>query len=288
MKHRLLVVMIPLVLWMALPLAAPAEEVDPILEKALDRLYNFAFLEAHAVLDTYIETNPQDPLGHVLRGAVDLTYELDRMGILATEFFGRDENMHADKNARPDPRVRAHLMGTLDRAYELAEGMLEEDENDAEALFAMTLREGLLMDYHGLVEKKGIRSLFNAKRSSRHAERVLELEPEYYDAYLANGVNEYLIGSLPWFLKLFVRIDGVEGDKDVAWDRLTLVAERGTYLAPFARILMSVISLREDRPRQALELLERLSAEYPENKLFRKEAADLRAKFASGELTTAD
>lgn len=272
----------------ALATPALAIEADPSLDRALDRLYNFDFSEAHEVLDEHIEGRPEDPLGYVFRGATHLFYELDRLEILATEFFQNDKNMHADEDARPDPLIKERLMTALDRAEELAQARLDEDPDDAEALFALCLKEGIRTDYLGLIEKRGIKSFSAARASNRHAQRLLDLEPEYYDAYLANGVNEYLVGSLPFFIRWFVRMEGIEGDKDRALDRLGLVAERGTYLGPFARILMSIMSLREDRPGRALELLEALNREYPENPLIRDEFAKLSRKLASSELATGE
>ena len=278
----------------SLPVAAPApdstppvaeREVAPAIELALDRLYNFAFDDAQRSLDRHIEAHPDDPLGYVFRGAAHLFSELDRLNILATEFFEDDENMHADDDAEADPVVRERLMEALDRTRELAEARLIVDPEDEDALFALCLAEGVYTDYLGLVEKRGLKSFGAARAANRHAQRLLELEPEYYDAHLSNGVNEYLLGSLPFFVRWFVRMDGIEGDKGIAMERLNLVAEHGTYLGPFARILMSIMSLREDRPGRALELLELLNQEYPENPLIRHELAKLSAKLAAGELT---
>lgn len=260
-------------------------QIAPAIAHALDRLYNFAFEDAQAALDTHILRAPDDPLGYAFRAAAYMFSELDRLNILATEFFQDDENLHEDDDATADPEVRERLMEALDRTREVAELRLAIDPEDEDALFALCLAEGVLTDYLGLVEKRGLKSFGAARAANRHAQRLLELEPEYYDAHLSNGVNEYLISSLPFFVRWFVRMDGIEGDKDVAMERLRLVAEHGTYLGPFARILMSIISLREDRAGRALELLERLNQDYPENPLIRYELAKLTAKLAAGTLT---
>jgi predicted Zn-dependent protease len=51
------------------------------------------------------------------------------------------------------------------------------------------------------------------------------------------------------------------------------VAQRGRYYGPFAQILLSVIYMREKRPREAEKLLAGLIVEFPENPLIRRELA---------------
>ncbi len=267
--------------------AAATVEVDPAIELALGRLYNFAFDDAHALLDAYIADAPDDPLGRAFRGATFLFYELDRLRILESEFFKDDENFAEQKKLKPDPEIRRRMMLALERTAALAEARLALDPNDVEALFALSLREGMLTDYFGLVEKRKLKSFSSARAANRYSDRLLALEPELYDAYLSGGVNEYLLGSLPFFIRWFARIDGIEGSKELAFERLHLVAERGRYLGPFARILMSIMSRREKRPDQARELLAGLSRDYPENPLIRKELRKVSERLAAGERTTA-
>jgi hypothetical protein len=61
-------------------------------------------------------------------------------------------------------------------------------------------------------------------------------------------------------------------------DRLQLVSREGHYFRPFAKILLSIIALREKRPRDAHQYLTELAFDYPQNKLFRKELGKLNAQ----------
>ena len=80
-----------------------------------------------------------------------------------------------------------------------------------------------------------------------------------------------------------MKIEGIKGDKERAFERLELVADKGRYLGPFARVLMSVMALREDRPELAKELLTELARDYPENPLLQKELDKVTEKLAKGE-----
>ena len=115
------------------------------------------------------------------------------------------------------------------------------------------------------------------------AQRLLKLNPQYYDAYLTTGTTEYLIGSLPFFVRWFVKVDNINGDKTQGMQTVQLVANKGHYLKPFAKILLAIANLREKRPRAAEALLVELAHDFPENPLFKKELAVLSVKIRSGQ-----
>jgi hypothetical protein len=132
---------------------------------------------------------------------------------------------------------------------------------------------GLVTDYAALVEKRRFGSFSLAKKSHIWAKKLLALNPPVTDAYMTFGTAEYIVGSLPFFLRWFVHMDSVEGSKSKGIEELTLVSQKGKYYGPFARMLLSVIALREKHPDEAERLLAGLAREYPENPLIRKELA---------------
>ena len=142
----------------------------------------------------------------------------------------------------------------------------------------MCISEGVTTDYMAFVEKKQLSSLSVAKRSSGYAQRLLQMDPKFYDAYLTAGITEYMLGSLPFFVKWFVHFDNVDGSKTKGLERLQLVSREGHYFRPFSKILLSIIALREKRPRDAHQYLTELAHDYPQNKLFRKELGKLNAQ----------
>jgi hypothetical protein len=245
---------------------------DPTVEAALQRMYNFDFPASHEILDRYIAEHPQEALPFAFRASADLFYELDRLGILESEFL-IDDNKIAEKKKKlePDPVNRAKFLKAVAEAESRVEAALKVNPNDPNALFAMCIAQGVATDYMAFVEKKQISSLSVAKRSNSYAQRLLKLDPKFYDAYLTAGITEYMVGSLPFFIRWFVKFDNVAGSKQRGVDRLKLVAREGRYLRPFSKILLSIIALREKRPHDAQQFLTELTRDYPENRLFRKE-----------------
>lgn len=272
----------------ALANAVEVPAPKPEIERAFNRLYNFDFIGAHEAASRHIAAHPHDPFGYTTRASIYLFYELDRMGVLEGEFFASDDKIADRKQLlKPDPTVRDKLFGAVERSKQEADAILARNPNDTNALFAMAISHGVTTDYMALIEKKQIRSLSHVKTSTAFGQRLLKIAPNFYDAYLATGVTEYLVGSLPFFVRWFVRIDEVKGDKNVGMEKVAKTAENGHYLKPFAKVLLAIANLREKRPTKSRELLAELAREFPENQLFRKELDKLTLKLKTGELRDA-
>jgi len=252
--------------------AAPGDTI----EDALGRMYNFDFPASHEVLDRVIAQHPQDPLPYAFRASAFLFYELDRLQVLQSDFF-LDDNKIADKKKKlePDPAVRDRFLKAVNDTESRAQTALTANPDDRNALFAMSISQGVATDYMAFVEKHQISSLSVAKRSNAYAQRLLKLDPKFYDAYLTAGISEYMIGSLPFFIRWFVHFDNIDGSKKAGVDRLQLVSREGRYFRPFSKILLATIALREKRPQVAHQYLQELARDYPGNPLFRRELAKL-------------
>lgn len=256
-------------------LAAP----DPSVEEALSRMYNFDFPASQEILNRYIALHPQEPLPYGFRASGYLFYELDRLGILESEFLTDDDKIaEKKKKLEPDPANREKFLRAINDVDSRVTAALRADPNDRDALFAMCIAQGVATDYMALVEKRQISSLALAKRSNGYAQRLLKLDPTFYDAYLTAGISEYMIGSLPFFVRWFVHFDNVNGNKEKGIQNLQMVAREGRFFRPFSKILLGIIALREKRPHEAQKLLAELSREYPENPLFRNELNKLNSK----------
>jgi hypothetical protein len=260
------------------PAASGGSPPAPSLDDAFQNLYNFNFAATHQVLDQYIALHPEDPMPYAVRAATYLFFELDRLGILESEFLIDDKRIaKKDSPPTPDAAVRAQLILALDTTQARANAVLARDPNDRAALLALVIAQGVTVDYMAFVEKHQFRSLSPAERSNSYAQRLLRLDPKFYDAYLTAGLSEYMVGSLPFFIRWFVHFDNVDGDKAKGVRCLELVSREGRYLKAFAQILLGIIDLREKRPHDAQKLLVDLSQKYPANPLFKKELRKLNA-----------
>ena len=271
-------------IWVLAVLAVPAlaASPSPTLDDALDRLYNFDFPASHELLNRYIAEHPGEPLPYAFRASAYLFTELDRMGILESEFLIDDRKIAAKgKPLEPDPATAVRFRKAVEQAQDLGEAALKVNPDDRQALFALSVTGGLATDYMALVEKHQFMSLSLAKRSNAYAQRLLKLDPQFYDAYLTAGFSEYMVGSLPFFIRWFVHFDNVNGSKERGVSNLELAARSGRYFRPFAQILLGIIDLRNKKLVPAKDRLVQLVRQYPRNPLFRKELDKINEKLGT-------
>ena len=246
------------------------------LDRGYNQMYNLDFEDAHRTFSEYKRGHPEDPLGPVSNAAAYLFAEFDRLRILQAEFFTHDENFKNPKKLSPDPAVRKAFDGELALAEQLAAKALLKQTNDKNAMFAMILVHGLRSDYDGLIDKHNLRAFSAMKKGRAYADRLLAIDPTYYDAYLAIGVENYMLSLKPAPLRWMLQLSGAGTDKTKGIAQLRQTAEKGHYLQPFARLLMGVTALRDRNIQLAKEILSGLASQFPRNRLYAEELARLK------------
>ncbi|HTK94364.1 MAG TPA: hypothetical protein VL382_01900 [Terriglobales bacterium] len=245
------------------------------LELGYRHMYNLKFGDAHAVFQEWQRVHPADPLGPVSDGAAYLFGEFDRMHVLESELFVDDNTFENRSKPVPDPKAKAAFEAQLNRSQQLADAILARDAKNADALFAEAMIQGLRGDYAALVEKRDLAGLSYMKSGRMFAERLLVADPTYYDAYLAVGVENYLLSLKPAPIRWVLRWTGAQTDREAGLAKLRITAEKGHFLLPYARLLLAVAALRDKDRTTARNLLEGLAREFPSNHLYTVELAKL-------------
>jgi hypothetical protein len=275
-KQKLVTGLFVLGAFLQICLSAAAKDVpSTALDEGYGYLYNLDFVRAQQKFDTWELANPGNPIGPASEAAGLLFSEFQRLGVLETQFYENDSTFKARKKLDPDPEVRKRFDAALERAETQAQARLASQPNDHDALFAMTLSAGLRADYAALIEKKNMASLRLTKQATRWANQLLAEHPQCYDAHLASGISQYIIGSMAAPVRWILRLGGLNGDKQDGIAELQITAEKGRYLAPFARILLAVAYVRDKDKVRARQMLASLRDEFPENPLFAREIARL-------------
>jgi hypothetical protein len=162
-------------------------------------------------------------------------------------------------------------MDQIGKADDLAKRALAESPADADALLAESIALGLRADYDSLIEKKTLTPLEYTKQSREYAERLLSAQPNNYDAYLAPGVENYILSQKTAPVRFLLRLKGAQVDHDKGIDGLAKTAAHGYYLEPFAKLLLAVAALRDNNPNEAARLLRELHERFPHNPLYLRE-----------------
>ena len=252
--------------------ALPGEAVSPpTLESGYHQMYNLEFDEAHRTFNAWEQSHPSDPLAPSSDAAAYLFAEFDRLGVLQSELFVDDTKFKNSAKLSPDRVAKQKFEAALDRSDQLADAILAHSPQDSNALFARALNLGLRSDYVGLIDKRYMASLSYMKSAGIVADKLLAVDPSRYDAYLATGVENYMLGLNSAPVRWLLRIYGAQADKEEGIAKLKVTAEKGHFLLPFARLLLAVAALRDKDRTKARELLAGLAQEYPKNSLYARE-----------------
>ena len=182
-----------LLFYLASPAIAGSIPTPTPLENGYRQMYNLNFDKAHQTFQEFEKQHPADPLGPVSNAAAYLFAEFDRLKILQSEFFVEDSMFKRRPKVTADPDVRRAFHSELDKSEQLADGILSHSPKQTDAMFAKVLTFGLRADYLALIEKRNLDSLKVIKSGRDIAEQLLTIDPSYYDAYLAIGVENYLL-----------------------------------------------------------------------------------------------
>ena len=250
--------------------ASGAEPQDPLL-KGFDQMYNLSFPAAHRSFENWEKAHPADPRGPVFDAAAYLFSEFDRLRILQSEFFLDDNSFFSMKRLTPDPRAKSAFDDALSKGKQLSEAVLAKSPDDENALFALVMRLGLRADYTALIEKRKLDALGQVKEARLTAQKLLAIHPDCYDAYLAGGVENYLLSQKLAPVRWLLHFSGAQTDKNAGIAALKVVQAKGTYLKPYAELLLAVAALRDKDKPAARHLLAELANRFPNNRLYKEE-----------------
>lgn len=256
------------------PISGVLSTASP-LDRGYRQMYNLEFENAHKTFQAYEHDHPDDPLGATSDGAAYVFGEFNRLGVLQTELFVDDGKFKGREKPAPDPAARDHFNQAIARSQKLADAVMQRSPNDRGALFATVLNLGLQSDYLALIEKRDLAALSYTKRAGLTAQKLLAVDPSCYDAYLAIGVENYILGLNPAPFRWLLRMYGAETDKETGVQKLQMTAEKGHFLLPFARLMLAVAALRDRNKGRARALLQNLAQEFPNNQLYRRELSRL-------------
>jgi hypothetical protein len=251
----------------------PAFSKDPDLEAGYRDLYERQFVEARSTFTKWISQHPDEAFGHVSLAASYLFEELFVQGVLTSEYFLDDKRFVGGITGAPDPDRIRNFNAEIAKARSLAQQRIKKNSHDPEGLYVMTLVAGMESNANSMLLKKHIDALKFLKEANANATTLLAQRPDAYDAFVALGSANYIIGSLSGSARFFLWFGGIHGDKVLGMEQVTKTAENGHYLKPFAKILLSLSARREKQDAIAQKYLKELSEEFPNNPLYSAEYA---------------
>ena len=236
-------------------------------------MYNLQFLAAHLKFRQWIHDHPEDPMGPVSDAAAWLFGEFDRLHIIDVQLFANQDRFDNRQRLTPDPEVRKSFDEQTAKASTLADQALQHNPNDAGALYVKTLVSGMRSDYALMIDKRDISALNYSKEASAFSKRVLVIDPTRFDAYLASGVENYMLSLKSAPIRWILGMTGAATNREEGIRLLRLTAAQGHYLAPFARMMLAVAAIRDGNPQQARTILTALAKQFPGSTLYARQLA---------------
>jgi tetratricopeptide (TPR) repeat protein len=252
----------------------PGVTHDPQSEAAFDHFYNMDYDRATQEFEKIVEKHPNDPfaVNHLLTAV--LMHDLYDTGAMNTGDYTNDSFI--GRTPRPTkPEVKERIKALARRAEDLEEQQLKANPRDVDTLYCRGVSRAQFSVYTGLVERAWFSALRNAVGARHDHERVLELDPNYVDAKLVVGTHNYVIGHLPWSVKVAAALAGLSGSSEKGLAYIREVAKSDGENAVDAKVVLTLFLRREHLYDEALGYMNELSEKYPRNHLFLTEVANL-------------
>jgi hypothetical protein len=260
-----------LLLFLCLVSSAGFARAETALDLGYRDMYNLDFGAAHAHFDAWLQLHPQDPLGFASDAAAYLFSEFDRLSIIDVQLFADQSRFDSRSRLTPDPSIRKAFEDRADQANRQADAALAKNSADANALYAKTLVCGMRSDYALMIDKRDVAALSYSKQATALSRQALSVDPKLYDAYLASGVENYMLSLRFAPVRWLLGWTGAGTDRAEGLRLLRLTASQGHYLAPFARMMLAVAAIREGNSQEARDILTALAKEFPRNSLYTRE-----------------
>jgi len=197
---------------------------------------------ADSLLDARIKANPQDPKNYVLKQQLYYYTRYYSAGIVNND------------------SLMSWMVQNALKAIEIVDNSELTTENKFYA--------GRSYDFLSRYQIR--QSIWDAYWSGRTArnymEEVLEEDPEYYDAYMSLGVQEYFTSRLGGWTSTLAWFLGMMGERDRALEYFHIVAEKGNLCKTEAQFaLAGIYRFIENDYGQSFTLTDQLLVHHPDN-----------------------
>ncbi len=216
---------------------------------ALDDVYNLRFDEAENKFKQFQKTNPDDLKGYFYESLLYFFRALP----------SRNENMFEKYSVLSE------------NVIERAETILDKNENNYDALYY----KGMSHSYRSLLMLSLDKNLISAASNGNEGYRILsgliEMKPDYYDAYMGLGLYKIAIGLVPGKFQWLLSLIGFDGNLKEGIQYLNISLQKGKYTRVESKVCLSIFSIKEkeDDNRQSLNYSRELTEEYPQSAFFK-------------------
>jgi len=258
-------------------LCAAQPDKAAIVAEGFEAFYNLEYEPAIASFEKALALDPADPQLHNYLAEGLLFRELFRNGALESEIVTGNNSFVRRISMEPSPEVEKRFMSEIDRSLKLCTDRLAKTPRDTATMHTMAVALGLRANYGFLVRKTWVASLGDSSKAQKLDREVTAIDPSNYDARLIQGTYDYIVGSLPLYMRALSFVAGYHGDKNRGIATLEEVATKGSESRNDAEIILCALYRREGQPRRAIPRVLAMTQRYPRNYIVRFELGQMYA-----------
>lgn len=248
---------------------------DPTVRDAYAHFYNLDYDGSIARFELVVKAHPQDPMAYAYELMVTLFRELYHQDLLDTTYYAHDSFLTTMRRVDIPSANRDRIEYLFSQTLALAEQRIKANSKDKNALFARGYARGLHAAFMTLADHSYVGAARQGLAARNDSEAVLRIDPDYADANMAIGIQQFAVASLPRLIRMVVGIAGVGGNKERGLELIRIAAEKGVVTSVESRTALSLFLRHDARYPEALVVQHGLATQYPHDYLFRLEEANL-------------
>jgi hypothetical protein len=246
---------------------------DDLRKAGFDALYSLDYEGARRKFKELAQAFPDHPAGSQFLATSLWLETLNKSRRLQSGLYN-SESFYAQNEDKVEPAVVTQFREWTRTAKQLEEARLKQNPRDTEALYYLGATQGLKASFEAAVERRFIAALRDGSDAVDKHRDLVKLDPNFHDARITIGMYDYILGGLPFPVRVLAGLTGNRGSKKRGLATLELVAQQGTWARDDAKTLLIPLYKREKRFLDALKLTRELAIIYPRNYLFKLETAD--------------
>jgi tetratricopeptide (TPR) repeat protein len=249
--------------------------LDPRVRDAQQHFYNLDYEGALSRFEAIERDHPQSAMAVDYVLTIVLFRELYNQDLLDTTYYAHDSFLTTKRTVTIPPANRQRIEDLTNHAIALANQQLAANPKDANAYFERGYARGLHAAFITLADHSFAAAARQGYAARNDSEQALHIDPDYADAKMAIGIQQFAVASLPRFVRLVVGIFGVGGNKQRGLELLEDAAAHGIVTPVDSRTVLSLFLRHDGRYAEAVQVQHGLATEYPHDYLFRLEEANL-------------
>lgn len=230
----------------------------------LDALYALDYDRANGRFTEMIGLAPERLEGYLFRAMANWSEGLVRERLRSIHLFGSPEFHDVEKRSF-DAKTERALRADLDKAIDLGKRRLDGDARSLELLYHLGLAYAIKGGFDAQVGGSPLGAMKNAGKSVDLHKEIIKADPDFVDAYLSLGMQNYIVGSLPLAARLLASTGGFSGSKKDGLAMVERVAKEGRRASDDALAVLVGIYVREQRIADALDAARTLRERHPRN-----------------------